>query len=690
MKKGRLVGLAISVLCCMLSFWGCIMIRQAGIQKTYTLYNSSQTQTITIRGILADGVSLDLALFAEDGTYEEAGHLLTVPAHHTVSFTVGSSAFMRIYFTKIGAGSVVKLADQQENIMRVNLSELKNESGDFMLLFNESRVDLLHSFLAGLDIWKCLFCLGLIAALFLFDFFAVKHIWSFLEQVTKSYRLLELLKAGVLFFLLLLGTIYPVLDLLPTAAVFAGFGILLALLLFQIREGVPIQNAYAVLALYLGISMLFLLPMFRVPDEFCHFTNIYAKSFLPKEMHGGAKGEELVLFDQDLEETFISFQGGYGGDFLDGKCNARKFYHDMALRVNSGRAGTIYNWYANCANLSVVPYIPAILATAVLRHLSIPPIVLLLAVRLVNFLISLLLGYLSIKWIPIWKKYVFIVLMLPVYFQQAFGMNQDSLNNALFILSFSMLVSSASKNIPITMREIIQIMGVLISLSCCKLGYAPIALFILLIPNERFGKRAKSVLWKIGMFACILGINIAYVIHMMPSEAVTSWYNRNSVNDVLADPFGTMLIYIRTFAARFEGDFFTGLLSGMGIGFWTVAGIAQVVSLAVLILLLFVSGREESYNGKPQLYLVSFMSFALMCGLIYTSLWCGWTVKGAKQVEGLQPRYFLPPALLLYISCANPFVQSRMDQKKERWILYSGMGFIGWVSLLAVLGNAYV
>ena len=114
MKKGRLVGLAISVLCCMLSFWGCIMIRQAGIQKTYTLYNSSQTQTITIRGILADGVSLDLALFAEDGTYEEAGHLLTVPAHHTVSFTVGSSAFMRIYFTKIGAGSVVKLANACE------------------------------------------------------------------------------------------------------------------------------------------------------------------------------------------------------------------------------------------------------------------------------------------------------------------------------------------------------------------------------------------------------------------------------------------------------------------------------------------------------------------------------------------------------------------------------------------------
>ena len=156
---------------------------------------------------------------------------------HTVSFTVGSSAFMRIYFTKIGAGSVVKLADQQENIMRVNLSELKNESGDFMLLFNESRVDLLHSFLAGLDIWKCLFCLGLIAALFLFDLFAVKQIWRFLEHGTQPYRLLEILKAGVLFFLLLLGTIYPVLDLLPTAAVFAGFGTLLALLLFRIRGG---------------------------------------------------------------------------------------------------------------------------------------------------------------------------------------------------------------------------------------------------------------------------------------------------------------------------------------------------------------------------------------------------------------------------------------------------------------------
>ena len=303
MKKEKILRLAIAGLLCVLSLWTVIMTELAGTERTYTLYNDADTENITIHGILADGVSMDLKTFADFGMYDEENKLLLISPQKPLEMKVGAGDQIEIYFAEITDRVAVQWKDHDKNeVTSYTLTDLKNDAGEYVLIYNAGSSGKLHTFLRILTAKKVFAYLGMLILFGLFDFFAAGQIWKLLDHHSESYSLWEIAKAGILFFLLMLAIIYPILDMIPVALIFVGLGILLILLLYRLC-GAPIHNSYAVLALYIGISMLFILPMFRVPDEFCHFTNVYAKSFLPDDMLGGTKGEELALFDKDLEET---------------------------------------------------------------------------------------------------------------------------------------------------------------------------------------------------------------------------------------------------------------------------------------------------------------------------------------------------------------------------------------------------
>lgn len=688
MKK--IIKICIALLITFISFHSVVMINQTVVRKKITIKNNMDVGNIIIRGILVNGVSINLESLNYLELYDKESNTIIINPQRHIEIEEGVSDYLEIYFTSVEDTSSVEVTDNKINELQIlKLGELKNELGEYIFKNFYSKRQIWNIFLQTLNIKKFVINVGIVAILFGIYYFIINQIEIFLNNGKKSYKIGEIVKIGILFFILLFNIIYTILDALSIIWISIIIAILFIMLIKKVYKA-PIHNVYTVLAIFVGILMLFILPMFRVPDEFCHFTNIYAKSLLPKEMLGGTYGEELVLFDKELEETFFSFQGGYGGDFLKGRLYFRKFYHDMSTNMDSGYIGTIYNWYANTANLSVLPYIPGIIVTTVLRHMPIPAVALLLAIRLVNFLITVILGYISLKIIPIWKKYLFIILMLPIFIQQAFGMNQDSLTNALFILAFAIMINFIKKEELITKKKILLLLGILIAISYCKLGYAPIVLLILLIPNKRLGEKHKGIIYKVSILMIIFAINILNYKLMMPSEGTVSWYNYNSVKDVLLNPVETIVIYLRTFINRFEWDFFTGLINGTSFNYWTIEGMVQLVSLSIIIILLFTSAQDEDFIRTKNFYIIVITIFGTICGLIYTSLWCGYTVKGSAQVNGLQPRYFIPCAMLLYILCSNTFIKINVKEEKRNIILYGGMGFIGWAALLTIMIHAYV
>lgn len=77
MKK--LVKIGIAVFLSLLSFWNIIMINQAGKEKKITIKNTMKAENLTIRGILLNGVSMNLETFLDFGFYEEESNTLMIP-----------------------------------------------------------------------------------------------------------------------------------------------------------------------------------------------------------------------------------------------------------------------------------------------------------------------------------------------------------------------------------------------------------------------------------------------------------------------------------------------------------------------------------------------------------------------------------------------------------------------------------
>ena len=57
-----------------------------------------------------------------------------------------------------------------------------------------------------------------------------------------------------------------------------------------------------------------------------------------------------------------------------------------------------------------------------------------------------------------------------------------------------------------------------------------------------------------------------------------------------------------------------------------------------------------------------------MICIIYSAMFFGWTYFGAPTIDGLQPRYFIPPVILIYLAITNNAI--KLDVKNKN-IIYS-------------------
>ena len=66
----------------------------------------------------------------------------------------------------------------------------------------------------------------------------------------------------------------------------------------------------------------------------------------------------------------------------------------------------------------------------------------------------------------------------------------------------------------------------------------------------------------------------------------------------------------------------------------------------------------------------------------------GWTEVGSFSIDGLQPRYFIPPVMLLYILLQNNYIVINF---KNRELFYSiSMIVINIIGLLTLLEKVYI
>lgn len=511
-------------------------------------------------------------------------------------------------------------------------------------------------------------------ALLLASFIIIKNVMKKLKE--NNVKLFDVIKFVVSVFVVYFLTFYVILAtireivLLPIIiTIFAG--------IYYLRDTIKdnLHNAYLYIAAIAGITMLFIIPPFNVPDEGAH----YKRSFIETETR--ARGDMgYNKFPVSVDNFMYKYY--HGSHVGDTTYSGKNYFSDM-FEVSDYDKLTEYDIkYSNTKFLSVFTYIPTILVMFIGKILKFSPLVLLLLGRLIDLVIVILSCYIAIKHIPCFKKIVFCVALFPMVLHQAAAINQDFMTNSIALLSITHILKMAFGKEKITRNDNIVTLVLALLLGICKLGYFPIFFLLLLIPKEKIEN--KKVFYIVVILALILSFGSSFYINKGAVTRKDSPYY--TVKEAVTYPIDTVKIFFSTALDRFSLDIFRGLFDGFGVSTKWHYGLLLFILTVIYALLLFVNDENDKKLTKKERIIFLFTSFVIML-ILYASLFIGWTYKGARVIDGLQPRYFIPAAFIFYIGLSNSKII--LNVKNKNMFYAYGVGIVYLISFATIFLGFY-
>ena len=480
-------------------------------------------------------------------------------------------------------------------------------------------------------------------------------VFKFLDKINKkNINLLDVVIFICSVFLIYLSVFYISLSLIREVIVVPIIAVA-ALSLYYIKDTIKenIENAYIVLATFFGIAMLFLIPPFNVPDEGAHFIKSFETSYINNNDGGYSN------LPKSIEDFFYKYvQGSHDGST---KYNGKNYLSDFLQNGEYDIRSENIKDYTNTKFLSVVPYIPSIITIAIARIINLSPLLLVLIGKFTNLLITITLCYLALKKIPCFKKVLFVIALFPIFLQQAGAINMDWLTNLSSLLIVVSVFYYRQTEKEIGIKDIALMSLIAIILAYCKFGYFPILLMVLLIPNEKFKDKKYAIIFK--TLFIVLPSLLSYLQNSSLGISNDSPYYH--IEYALSHPFSAMKVYFATAFERMPLDIFRGLFDGFGVSTQWHSSLVMYVLIALYVLLIASSGNgEKQFNWKERT-LMLILSFLMIC-IIYSAMFFGWTYFGAPTIDGLQPRYFIPPVILIYLAITNNAI--KLDVKNRNTV----------------------
>lgn len=316
----------------------------------------------------------------------------------------------------------------------------------------------------------------------------------------------------------------------------------------------------------------------------------------------------------------------------------------------------IFIRFPNASLYFPLPYFPQALGMAIGRIFNFSPLVLLYLGRIVNLLIWLLLVYLAIKITPIYKWLLVLLALTPMSLYQAASLSADALTNGLAFLLIAFIFKSAFKQQQITKLNLLVIVLLSLLLSLSKLAYWSIIFLFLVIPVKNFARKRQYFLTFIGVSVLSLAAVISWLI-------ITQHLNVPLRLDAPNVSTGERFIYIVNHPWKllfligntlyvYGLNYLEQFIGGLGWG-ETKLPLWHVVSYGLVLVGVALYSHQKDVFVSPQQKLVSLIVAVVNIGLIFTLLYLTWTSLDSNVIHGIQGRYFIPVAPLLFLLFYN-------------------------------------
>lgn len=403
--------------------------------------------------------------------------------------------------------------------------------------------------------------------------------------------------------------------------------------------------AFLLLALPAGLVLLVLTPPFQVPDESSHLFRAFqiAEGDLRARSDGRYVGGSLP-----------ASLAGAATAFPPNLVPLER--HELLVRVKQGLEAPLapderqFLVFPSAA-YSPIPYLPAAMALAAGRAASWSPLALLYAGRLATLLAATLLHLLSLKVAPAFRWPLTLLALTPMAACLRSGLSPDGVTNGLAFLFFALVLRLSAEDGDSPPRRLAAlVLATSAALALCK-GYAVLLPLLLFVPVRlRAGRRLSWAAVAVGT-AAAAGWSLANRALSVPSRLDVPVDAAAQLRTLFSEPgrfLASLAAEISGHGARTARELF-GQLGWLDVRLPTVLLALLAVALVVLALA----------DGTVRLRLASRWRLGVLAVLavgvlsIFAAMYVLHTPPGARGIEGIQGRYFIPftpPALFLLVS----------------------------------------
>lgn len=453
----------------------------------------------------------------------------------------------------------------------------------------------------------------------------------------------------------------------------------LAVFLFggRIAKKIPMEVTALISILVLGSMYLVTLPPISAPDEVSHFASAYA---LSNQILGGeaVDGEGNVRMRQ-ADEFIQNIYGAEGDEAREslGRTLTEETWKQIAAHMSpvfvSGEAKEMVSTVSAPVKTTPAAYLAPALGIALSRILSVNGMILAFAGRFFNLLFFALMVYGSMKVLPFGKTLMWGISLLPMSLHLAASYSYDTflMGMCFFFGSYCMYLAYAK---PVVQKRDIVILAVLAAaFGPCKMVYAVMLGFALLIPVKKFGGWKN---WMISAGTVLAAFAVSMVLVNRSTIATYASGSDNYVSWAAEEGFSIPLIihnpllYVRIMynSLIHLGDEWTLQLLGSSLGnLDPVLSVPFFVSLVMgtcLVLLSIRTAGEALYMKGKQKVWICFLAAACLAGLM-TAMLVGWTPLSSTVIEGVQGRYLIPVIPFVLMCMKNDrVVRTAGDDRK--------------------------
>ncbi len=487
------------------------------------------------------------------------------------------------------------------------------------------------------------------------------------KKEQKIYIIIFMIIA--LYFIANVSNIYniSIIDLFKILLILILTGLMFILIKFVNKEK-EVHNKFFIVAAFLGMILVIIIPVLHGIDEGAHFFKVYSIfnkiETIQDEEFGLLYQVPKDIFKADKVDSYLDELKLFNGE------NENKFI--------------LSNEYLGINLYSVLAYITYLLPMFIcykILNLGIIPTIFIC--RAFSFIIWLIISTYTIKIIPKRKEFMAFLCLMPINLTLVTTYTGDLVTDSVILLFIAYWYRLYYEKRPIKTSEVIVITVLGVLSACSKLVYTLIFLIILFLPNENFKNHKHKVfvnLFIITFLTITTLINLSIVGNDLLEVYPKIEQQKQWIFDNLFKYIGIFFISILSQLDQYIYQFTTGHTTMLH----NTISVSEWISVLYIIILIFSLITENSNNHFSKKFKCSIIAIViLIIFIIFTSLYLQWTATmygvGSNLIYGVQGRYFFPIVALLAL------INTKGDVNLNKKYLWNGVIIINFIILLKIL-----